>query len=831
MEQNKLQKLKSQLYSETPFFGESKRKQAALELKKDGDPLAIKILAQALINSDDLQVQNIALEAVRGINNNPGCINAVCGVWAESRHLELTKLLKLRGWVATAPIEVKVLTALKVPRLELLQEEGVEILEPLLQALDDTDEEIALWARNCAIALKNPETVAFLCQKWAEKRDPLLEEFVVTGGYIPTKPMAVRILTALKLGKLDILTDAGSEIIEPLLQADQDPDSVISQNAREALQKLKNPAAQEELCRLVLEKQDETAQKIAVAAGYTPDNPQAQALFYFLTEQWDKYVSSDPEQTFLEQAYFQADQTLREYIGEKAKQHGRLEWVQVVTGNSGDRLAQMTDREWETTIAILKTQKHWEQIWQLTRRGTALWSRRLLHQFKDVEWTPQEPEFERLVELAENCSWSLPAVGGVISCRSASLIGHSNWVNCLAISPDGKLLASGGGVNDKTVRLWDLPSGECRAILAGHNGGINCLGITPDGNLLVTGSVDGTLRLWQLPDGKPLKILSGHTHSVLCLALNRDGTLLATGSKDHTVRLWQLPDGKEIKTLEGHTGSVWCLAISLDGKLLASGGGNKDKTVRLWQLPTGEALATLEQHHDSLSCLAITSITTEAEKPVAATKTSRFLRKTKEKAAKVEQFLLSGSYDGTVGLWQLPEGTLLTTLEAHKDLVECLALSPDGKLLATGGWSLDKTVKLWQLPGGELKNTLVGHQDGILALGFTAEGQVLATGSRDGTLRLWLSSSGEELATIEGQGSAVKCIAISPDGQLLATGNLAKTVLLWTSKLSNLLCSPLERISSKDREWMEQVLGSSKITQHERNWLEFLQALTRIVNN
>jgi|GEM_PF-1253048 len=833
METAKLQKLKSQLYSDTPFIGESRRKQAALELKKDGSPLAIKVLLATLTDSDDLNVQNIALEAVKAINDNQGCINAVCASWAETRNQELTKLLKLRGWVATAPVEVKVLSALKVPRREFITEGKGEILEPLLQALEDVDEEIAQTAKSCAIALTNTEAINNLCQKWVEKRDSFLEAIIIEGKYIATQPIEVKILTALKLGNIEVLAEEGAEIIKPLLQACEDQDSEIAKNAQEALQKLKNPAAETELCRLVIEEQNEIAQKITLAAEYAPSNPESKAVFYFLTQQWEKYQNSDPQHSFLEKVYLQANEETQKRISEIAQLGGRLEWVQVVVGKQGKRLQEMTDREWQTTIEVLKTGKHWEQIWKLSHFAAPIWSKQLLQQLKDVEWTPKESGFEKLLGLAEKCSRDIPSVGGVRPHCNALLNGHKHWVNCIAISPDGKILVSGGGVGDKTVCIWNLLNGEKLNTLKGHTSGINCLAITPDGKILVTGGTDGSVRLWQLPDGKPLKILNGHTNSILCMAMNSEGSLLATGSKDHTVHLWKLPDGEPIKTLEGHTASVWSLAINPDGTLLASGGGTNDKTVRLWKLPSGEAIATLEGHNDSISCLGISSIIPDAEPepepepaPKSISRASRFLKKsTAKEEKKVQQFLVSGSYDHTVRLWELPEGNLLATLEGHTDLVQCLAVSSDGKLLSTGTWGRDKTVKLWQLPDGELKGTIVGHEDAVLDLAISPDNLVLATGSKDKTLRLWSLPAGEAIATIEGHTNSVKAIAFSADGQLLATGSWDKTVRVWSSKLSSLVSAPQQKLSPQNKKWIEETLQNQNITQNERNWLEFLLAL------
>jgi WD40 repeat protein len=85
-----------------------------------------------------------------------------------------------------------------------------------------------------------------------------------------------------------------------------------------------------------------------------------------------------------------------------------------------------------------------------------------------------------------------------------ALSGHSNLVNSVAISPDGRLLASGS--SDQTVKLWSLPNGALLKTLAGHSSYVQSLVISPDGRLLASGGADNTIRLWSLPDGKELPV-------------------------------------------------------------------------------------------------------------------------------------------------------------------------------------------------------------------------------------------------------------------------------------------------------------------------------------
>ena len=120
--------------------------------------------------------------------------------------------------------------------------------------------------------------------------------------------------------------------------------------------------------------------------------------------------------------------------------------------------------------------------------------------------------------------------------RERILRGHSNCVVALAYSPDGKTLASGS--NDKTIRLWDVASGDCKMGLRGHAGRVNAIAYSPNGETLASASDDTTIRLWHVVSGVCEKILWGHTGWVEALAYSPDGKTLASGSIDGDIRLW-----------------------------------------------------------------------------------------------------------------------------------------------------------------------------------------------------------------------------------------------------------------------------------------------------
>jgi WD40 repeat protein len=150
------------------------------------------------------------------------------------------------------------------------------------------------------------------------------------------------------------------------------------------------------------------------------------------------------------------------------------------------------------------------------------------------------------------------------------------------------------------------------------------------------------------------------------------------------------------------------------------------------------------------------------------------------------QYLVSGSADKTIKVWNLNKKSLDHTLSQNSAQVTAIAFSPNGSTLASS--SLDGTVRLWNWQQGKLLQTLSGHSDIVPSVAFSPDGRVLASGSGDKTVRIWDVSSGQLLKTLP-VGQFVESVTFNPSGGSLAVAGVERKVDLWDWQKGSLLRS------------------------------------------
>jgi len=374
-----------------------------------------------------------------------------------------------------------------------------------------------------------------------------------------------------------------------------------------------------------------------------------------------------------------------------------------------------------------------------------------------------------------------------------TLNGHTDGVTSVAFSPDGNTLASGSW--DNTVRIWDATTGEQITTLNGHTDRITSVAFSSDGNTLASGSWDNTVRIWNATTGEQITTLKGHTDRINAVAFSPDGDTFATGSDDQTIRLWKTTDLKHITTLNGHAEEIYSIAFSPDSNTIAT--GSVDNTVRLWNVNTGVHKTTLNGHADDIATVAFSP---DGKTIATGSPDDQTVRLWDAQTGKHKTILTGDrtwgitsilySQDGdtliwgsfvsnpsTITWWDTNKGKRKTTPVEYLATIFSVAISPDGKTVASG--SADQTVGLWDAISGEYKRNLSGHTDVVCTVVFSPDGNTIASGSFDHTIRLWDAHTGKHKMTLTGHTSIVWSVAYSSDGSTLASASADKTVRLW----------------------------------------------------
>ncbi|KAG2358617.1 WD40-repeat-containing domain protein, partial [Suillus spraguei] len=286
--------------------------------------------------------------------------------------------------------------------------------------------------------------------------------------------------------------------------------------------------------------------------------------------------------------------------------------------------------------------------------------------------------------------------------------GHEDWVMAVAVVPDKRRMVTAS--DDKTLRLWDLKTGDVLKKMEGHRNWVWSLAVSRDGQLIASGDRDGKVIIWHGETGESLnKLINAHSDRIRSLDFSPDGKVLASGSWDQTTKLWNTktwqqqadpigcgdsvncvqysPSGellaiatdgniqiynsgtrKRVASFKGHTKYNWSLAWTPDGTRLLTCGYGSDPTIREWDTSTWQQVGDPWTGH------------------------SRFIFDITFNPAGT--LLASASGDNDVRIWQLFDQRTVATFR-HSSYLICVTFSVDGKHILSGGG--DKMITEWAI--------------------------------------------------------------------------------------------------------------------------------------
>jgi RNA polymerase sigma factor (sigma-70 family) len=381
-----------------------------------------------------------------------------------------------------------------------------------------------------------------------------------------------------------------------------------------------------------------------------------------------------------------------------------------------------------------------------------------------------------------------------------ALKGHTGNVACIALSPDGKTLASGSW-KDPHIRLWEVSTGKERFRFVAHASDVIGIAFSPDGKTLASSGnigshfwdaatgkrlrktpchlpphfayfpdgktlvgIDGGgfVHVYDAGTGKPLRKYDAPPRSMAQLAISADGKAVMTfWGGAHTFDLWDAAAGKPLLALPGHRHWLTSLAFTDDGRTLFSAAGISDLALAVWDVRTGARLGQLGDNPNGVQGLALSP----DGKLLAA----------------------CGYSDNTIRLWDAAARKEVRTFKGHTSVIVSVAWSADGKTLVSGS-QYDKTIRLWDAEGGRERRVIKANQDWPADVALSPDGKVIAAGGyQDGTVRRWSAATGKELRPLPGPPGIVYTVAFSPDGAALAAAGTSGDFHLYDAATGRLL--------------------------------------------
>ncbi len=456
------------------------------------------------------------------------------------------------------------------------------------------------------------------------------------------------------------------------------------------------------LCELFLNADDAEAGHLALQHGFRPANPDRQALFLFLTEQWAAYEVLDFTHQQLNTAYESASPALRQRVLTHSRLSGHTEWLQSLGDIRRRRwLKDMSDADWRSVLHQVETHQDWQTAWLMIAHAPPMWAARLIGILQQAGWKPaaqsEELDFLELVSLANRALNETPEISVAKVLKTPA-----SDISALALRSDGKMLATGG--SDQRLYLWELPSGDRRGdVISSPVPGARALALSPDGEFLAAAFSDQSIRIYRIQDGHLVKTLSGHTGLIRSLSIHPDGRTLFSAAFDGTLRAWRFPLGPEYSCLRPDMGELFAATPDASGDVLLLSG----QQVQAWRWPQGIRLQNLPSGEETTLQLSL---------------------------ARDIPLLAGYSRDHKVRVWNYSSDRLLAQIPAPELAITAVGLSPQGEFVLGG--DKEGSIIVWNTSTGEILQSMQVHEKAIASL-IWFSGAAFLSASQEGRLVLW----------------------------------------------------------------------------------------------
>jgi eukaryotic-like serine/threonine-protein kinase len=375
---------------------------------------------------------------------------------------------------------------------------------------------------------------------------------------------------------------------------------------------------------------------------------------------------------------------------------------------------------------------------------------------------------------------------------------HSESITAMAISPDGRLLATGAGWTEKTIKLWEIASFRCVGQLTGHDAWIAGLKFSPDGQVLASAGADQTIRLWDVAMRQPRRLFSRLPAQVWRVCFTPDGRTLFSGDSTGAIQRWPV----EARPAESEAG-FWRTATPAEFVTVSPQGRHfgevRKRRVYLGEAQPEAAAAEIPELGANNACLlfsadgqALFAGTESGEIQMWSLDKRGLLRRWRALPEPVLDFWQDRVGDSLVvrqskrafirppyhvTVWsthdwrQLPASLELSAME------DVPSVSPDGHWVATARYG--GPVRLWSLTGRPQTNTLA-FTGRINATAFSPDGRLVAAESEEGVIKVWELPSAREVKEFRARSAEVYALAFSPDNRRLATAGEGRgAIILW----------------------------------------------------